>query len=141
MGTQNLKSKMKLSITLVFLTFALTIDAGPPGLHLKPAGPPGLYLKPAGPPGLYLKPIDGRQQLEQTRGDEESLAMNRKGREYFKKKYGNIPSQKTRADEVDGSALEGKDRWCDLIWCDRIAGIVKNVLMSVRSLDVVDSDE
>ena len=38
---------------------------------------------------------------------------------------------------VDGSALEGKDRWCDLIWCDRIAGIVKNVLMSVRSLDVV----
>merc|ERR1712007_273186 len=138
---QNLKSKMKLSIILVFLTFALTIDAGPPGL----------YLKPAGPPGLYLKPIDGRQQLEQTRGgdaqsernmdskdelaertvgfgeqhaamygkygnfadreqvDEESLAMNRKGREYFKKKYGNIPSQKTRADEVDGSALEGKD--------------------------------
>ena len=49
---------MKLSIILVFLTFALTIDAGPPGL----------YLKPAGPPGLYLKPIDGRQQLEQTRG-------------------------------------------------------------------------
>merc|ERR1711988_1749685 len=64
---QNLKSKMKLSIILVFLTFALTIDAGPPGLYLKPAGPPGLYLKPASPPGLYLKPIDGKQ-LEQTRG-------------------------------------------------------------------------
>merc|ERR1712142_661131 len=56
---QNLKSKMKLSIILVFLTFALTIDAAPP----------------TAPPGLYLA-FDGRQQLEQTRGGDAQSERN-----------------------------------------------------------------
>merc|ERR1712223_401920 len=94
---QNLKSKMKLSIILVFLTFALTIDA-------------------AGPPGLYLKPIDGRQELEQTRGDEESLATDRRGkRTYHLKQHGSKPLQKTRANE--GNDLEVM-RWeMDCLMC------------------------
>merc|ERR1711976_435730 len=103
---QKLKSKMKLSIILVFLTFALTIDAAPP----------------TAPPGLYLA-FDGRQQLEQTRGgalgshhamyisgvgrdfadreqvDEKSLAMDRFRRGYYQKEYGSKPSPKTRANE------------------------------------------
>merc|ERR1711988_434775 len=140
---QTLKSKMKLSIIVVLLAFAQKIEAKPhsPTFFSTVTGRQLQQEAKISKPCDKNRPdynecikkrnslIGGRDFADREQVDEESLSTNRRGmRKKHQKQHGSKPLQKTRANEVDESALE-KDRrlHCSCCFSQRCSGPLKAI--------------